>query len=63
MVDAGDCLVAERDALSDRLDLVLDKISQYMKAYTHSQDKLRRSVDFIGEFKAELRQDRSNVAG
>ena len=43
-------LLAERDALSDRLIRVLDRRSQYKKAYTEYQDKLRRSAERIGEF-------------
>ena len=49
MDETGDRLIADREALSDRLDRVLDKTLKYKKAYAQSQDKLRRSVERIGE--------------
>ena len=62
MDEVGYGLVAECEALSDRLDRVLDKKSQYKIAYAHLQDKLRRNVEHLGEILADLRREQANVA-
>ena len=62
MDEARDVLVDERDALADRVDRVLDAASKYKKIHTESQDKLRRSVERIGEIQVKLRREKANVA-
>ena len=41
---------------------MLDKRSQYKKAYNQSKDKIRRRLERIGELQVELRQEQANVA-
>ena len=62
MDEAGNLLVGDIDALSDRVDRLLEEMSQYKKVYTQSQDKLCRSVNRIGELQVKLCQEPENVA-
>ena len=62
MDEAADRLVAERDALSDRLSWVYEAALKYNKLHTESQDKLRQSVERVRELKVELLRIKANVA-